>query len=162
MSFELIPEQNEGLEGESHEEFHQGHFISHTIISSQEDVPVINSGLPVGNESNESTAEERDTVPYDSTATTDTGLPISETARGSSYITYTSLQQQEVMISSRVGLHGYDNWSTMIGCNNEEIKRKRSISRTKGSRVAIRQRPVSLMLPRYTLLYRKVPPLGPS
>ena len=87
---------------------------------------------------NESTAEERDTVPCDSPSTTDTGAMLEEDGMGK--VTLTSQQEGRITIASaRLGTeaHQYENWIVV-----EELARSRLLraKRNKGSRAAVRQR----------------------
>ena len=87
---------------------------------------------------NESTAEERDTVPCDSPSTTDTGAMPEEDGFGK--MTLTSQQEGRITIASaRLGseVHQYENWIVM-----EELARNKLLraKRNKGFRAAVRQR----------------------
>lgn len=103
----------------------------------------------------DSTTEELETLPGDSTTTTDAGggiyhdhTPHNEAIGGC--VTYTSLQKEKVFVSSSSkvgGVHSYENWSIIMSFNKETEdgsgKRKRvNHSRLKGSRVPMtRPRP---------------------
>ena len=127
VSFEFLEEQD--IEENVNEEL------------QNEVAPVVMSaGITL--DSNESTAEELDTVPCEST--TDAGQD-NLLINGEGCVTYTHLQEDDVIVtSSRFGPHGYENWSVVVNFNkeNEEtLKKRKNIIRSKGSRVGVRQRP---------------------
>ena len=87
------------------------------------------NGIDLGGESNGSTAEELDTGPFDS-ATTDPGN------------VYEDRNGDEGIFSVLVApgnRRSYENWP-IIEENEELFKKKRGVSRSKLSRVAVRQR----------------------
>lgn len=87
---------------------------------------------------NESTAEERDTVPCESPSTTDAGAMLEE--EGAGKVTFTSQQEGRITIASGrlgPGAHQYENWFVV-----EELARNKLLraKRNKGFRAGVRQR----------------------
>ena len=136
----LLAEEQEGF-GEEEEDERQ------PVGFSSANGHVIHVGGPscrlqsVGEASeNESTAEERDTVPCESPSTTDTGAMLEEDLVFGK-VTVTGQQEGRVTVASaRLGTeaHQYENWFVV-----EELARNKLIraKRNKGFRVAVRQRP---------------------
>ena len=99
----------------------------------------------------DSTTEDQETLPGESTTTTDAGgyhddQVVNRVGGASGRVTDTRYQAEAVLISSsRVvgGVHSYENWPLMLGLGGDESgKRKRSITRMKGSRAPlVRPRP---------------------
>jgi hypothetical protein len=113
-----------------------------------------------------STTEELDTVPGDSTGTTtDTCNPLRLYGNGclgdeGSHVTYTSLQEEGVTITTpRLGPHSYENWSIILNMNREmdegSGKKKRNLTKVKGMRGGMRQRPPQ-PLPRQSVKLKSV------
>lgn len=84
---------------------------------------------------NDSTAEELDTFPCDSTAT-DPGVPDPLQFQGKLTITHS---QEHRLVSTGTRLGGYEQWSMLDNMADESSKRGK-LRRTKGSRTAIRIR----------------------
>ena len=94
----------------------------------------------------DSTTEDQETLPGESTTTTDAGGYHEDQAlQNGGRVTDTRYQAETVFISSsRVvgGVHSYENWPIFIGLGDETGKKKRNVTRFKGSRAPImRQRP---------------------
>ena len=89
--------------------------------------------------------EELDTVPCESPATTDAGgyhgNHVGPYDQGGC-VTYTHLQEGGVVLASdRFGVHSYENWSIILREEQEIAKRKRNLTKLKGMRGGMRQRP---------------------
>ncbi len=90
------------------------------------------NGIDLGGESNGSTAEELDTGPFDS-ATTDPGNVYEDRNGDEGIVQYTSV------LVAPGNRRSYENWP-IIEENEELFKKRRGVSRSKLSRVAVRQR----------------------
>ena len=150
VSFEFLDEKDELQEEDKEFDFQSPlNFKTYNGINEEEDLkdqvsylPIKSSGLLLGNESNESTAEELDTVPCES-GTTDTGNPTEGLFNEDGQVTYTHLQEDVIVTSSYLSHRPYENWSMVLDFNKEEEelgKRRKMISRSKSSRVGMRQR----------------------
>uniref|UniRef100_A0A1X7U728 Uncharacterized protein n=1 Tax=Amphimedon queenslandica TaxID=400682 RepID=A0A1X7U728_AMPQE len=94
----------------------------------------------------DSTTEDQETLPGESTTTTDAGGYHDDQAlQNGGRVTDTRYQTETVFISSSRavgGVHSYENWPIFLGLGDETGKRKRNLTRFKGSRAPIiRQRP---------------------
>lgn len=94
----------------------------------------------------DSTTEDQETLPGESTTTTDAGgYHDDQVLQNGGRVTDTRYQTETVFISSsRVvgGVHSYENWPIFLGLGDETGKRKRNLTRFKGSRAPImRPRP---------------------
>ena len=97
-------------------------------------------GMLVRNESNGSTAEELDTAPFDSGTTDPGNLYEGRFQNGDEgIVAYAGLAGIMGSSNTTENRRSYENWSVII--ETEEMnKRKKSIIRSKGSRIGVRQR----------------------
>lgn len=112
----------------------------------EEDPVIIDSVIK--EQSNDSTTEELDTFPGDSPGTTDAGNYRGNSEAigfGEGCVTFTHLQENVIVSSPRFGPHSYENWSAILNFDKEQedlcSKRKRNLTKLKGMRGGIRQRP---------------------